>query len=82
MNTQLTETETARGKPPTEAGILIESQVRATRRRAFVDISILGIVFWSTFWTLRIAGAEDIGVWTILVGVGADAMSGAINYFS
>ena len=58
-NTQLTRTRTT-------------NPTKARRKRAFVDISILGIVFWGV-WSLRFAGVENIGFWTILAGVGAGA---------
>ncbi|MDH3646495.1 MAG: CPBP family intramembrane metalloprotease [Gammaproteobacteria bacterium] len=43
------------------------------RKRAFVDIAILGLVFWSV-WSLRFAGVEKVGFWTILAAVGAGAV--------
>ena len=42
------------------------------RPRALVDISILGLVFWSV-WSLRFAGVEDVGLWSVLAGVGTGA---------
>jgi membrane protease YdiL (CAAX protease family) len=43
------------------------------RIRAFVDIAILGLVFWGV-WSLRFAGVENIGLWSILAAVGAGAV--------
>ncbi len=43
------------------------------RKRAFVDITILGLVFWSV-WSLRFAGVENIGLWSMLAAVGAGAV--------
>ena len=43
------------------------------RKIAFVDIAILALVFWSV-WSLRFAGVENIGLWTILAAVGAGAV--------
>jgi membrane protease YdiL (CAAX protease family) len=43
------------------------------RRRAFVDIVILAFVFWS-IWSLRFAGVQNIGLWSILAAVGAGAI--------
>lgn len=43
------------------------------RRLAFVDIAILAVVFW-TVWSLRFAGVENIGLWSILAAVGAGAV--------
>lgn len=48
------------------------------RKRAFVDIAILGLVFWSV-WSLRFAGVENIGLWSILAAVGAGAVLLAIR---
>jgi hypothetical protein len=42
------------------------------RKRAFVDLVILGIVFWSV-WSLRFAGVENSGFWCILAAVAAGA---------
>ena len=42
------------------------------RKRAFVDIAILALVFWSV-WSLRFAGVENIGFWSMLAGVGTGA---------
>ncbi len=42
------------------------------RTRAFVDISILGLVFWGV-WSLRFAGVENVGFWTMLASVGTGA---------
>ena len=56
--TQLTETPTT-------------NRINATRNSAFIDISILGLVFWGVFFLLRLAGAGNIGLWTILTSLGA-----------
>jgi len=48
------------------------------RRQAFVDIAILALVFWSV-WSLRFAGVENIGLWSILAAVGAGAVLLAIR---
>ena len=48
------------------------------RRLAFVDIAILALVFWSV-WSLRFAGLENIGLWSILAAVGAGAVLLAIR---
>ena len=42
------------------------------RKRAFFDIAILAFVFWS-IWSLRFAGVQNIGLWSILAAVGAGA---------
>jgi len=42
------------------------------RMRAFVDLSIMGIVFWGV-WSLRFTGLDNAGFWSILAGVGAGA---------
>jgi len=42
------------------------------RKRAFVDLLILGLVFWGV-WSLRFAGVQNVGLWTMLAGVGAGA---------
>ena len=72
MNTRLPETKTAPSRPPAETGTMIESGKKAIRKRAFIDISVLGLVFWGV-WSLRFAGVENIGFWTILASVGAGA---------
>ena len=51
------------------------------RRHAFVDIAILALVFWGV-WSLRFAGVENIGLWSILAAVGAGAVLLAIFLFS
>ena len=79
MNTQLNETETTRVRAAAETRTTSESGASAARKRALVDISILGLVFWGTFWALRIAGVENIGFWTILAGVGTGAVLIAIR---
>jgi len=48
------------------------------RRLAFVDIVILALVFWSA-WSLRFAGAGNVGLWSILAAVGAGAVLLAIR---
>ena len=47
------------------------NRINAMRKGAFVDISILGLVFWGVFFSLRLAGVGNIGFWTILASVGA-----------
>ena len=42
------------------------------RKRAFVDIAILALVFWS-IWSLRFAEVQNVGLWSILAAVGAGA---------
>lgn len=79
MNTQLNETKTTRVSLPAETGATTESGASATSKRAFVDLSILGLVFWGTFWALRIGGVKNIGLWTILAGVGAGAVLIAVR---
>ena len=48
------------------------------RIHAFVDIVFLGLVFWSV-WSLRFAGVENIGLWSILATVGAGTVLIAIR---
>ena len=48
------------------------------QKRAFVDIVILGIVFWSV-WSLRFAGVANIGLWSMLAVVGAGAVLIAVR---
>lgn len=48
------------------------------RERALVDIAILGLVFWSV-WSLRFAGVENIGFWSMLASVGTGAALVAIR---
>lgn len=48
------------------------------RRHAFVDIAIMAIVFWSV-WSLRFAGLDNVGLWSILATVGAGAVLLAIR---
>jgi membrane protease YdiL (CAAX protease family) len=43
------------------------------RKRAFVDITILALVFWS-IWSLRFAEVQNVGLWSILAAVGAGAV--------
>ncbi|MDH3589770.1 MAG: CPBP family intramembrane metalloprotease [Gammaproteobacteria bacterium] len=45
---------------------------KTTRRSAFIDISIVGVVFWSV-WSLRFAGVQNVGLWTVLASIGAGA---------
>ena len=52
---------------------IIEPEIQAMQKRAFVDIAILGIVFWSV-WSLQFAGVENIGLWSMLAAVGAGAV--------
>ena len=47
------------------------NRINATRKGAFIDISILGIVLWGVFFSLRLAGVGNIGLWTILASLGA-----------
>jgi membrane protease YdiL (CAAX protease family) len=42
-------------------------------RLAFVDICILGLVFWS-IWSLRFAEVQNVGLWSVLAAVGAGAV--------
>ena len=42
------------------------------RLRALVDPLLLGLVFWSV-WLLRYAGVANIGLWSMLAGVGTGA---------
>jgi membrane protease YdiL (CAAX protease family) len=48
------------------------------RKRAFVDIVILGTVFWSV-WSLRFVGVDHVGFWTLLATVGAGAVIVALR---
>ena len=48
------------------------------RRLTFIDIAILALVFWSV-WSLRFAGVENTGLWTMLAAVGAGAALLAIR---
>ena len=43
------------------------------RKRAFVDIAVLTLVFWS-IWSLRFAEVQNVGLWSILAAVGAGAV--------
>jgi len=43
------------------------------RKRAFVDIVILALVFWS-IWSLRFADVQNVGLWSILAAVGGGAV--------
>jgi membrane protease YdiL (CAAX protease family) len=43
------------------------------RKRAFVDIAALTLVFWS-IWSLRFAEVQNVGLWSILAAVGAGAV--------
>ncbi len=42
------------------------------RTRPLVDISVLGLVFWGV-WSLRFAGVQNIGLWSVLAGVATAA---------
>ena len=55
------------------------NSTNATRKRAFVDISIFGVVFWSVLLSLRYAGVENIGFWTALASVATGAALIAIR---
>jgi len=48
------------------------------RKRSFVDIAILGFVFWGV-WSLRFAGVENIGFWSLLAAVGVGAALVAVR---
>lgn len=48
------------------------------RKRAFIDIAILGLVFWSV-WSLRFLGVGNVGLWSMLAAVGAGAVLIAIR---
>jgi membrane protease YdiL (CAAX protease family) len=43
------------------------------RKRAFADLSVLALVFWGV-WSLRFAGLENTGFWTMLASVGVGAL--------
>ena len=43
------------------------------KKHAFVDLVIVGVVFWAT-WALRYVGVANIGVWTMLAAGGAAAV--------
>ena len=51
---------------------MIDSKKTTTRRHAFFDLCILALVFWSVY-SLRFAGVANIGLWSMLAGVGAGA---------
>jgi len=55
------------------------NRVNATRKHAFIDISIFGVVFWSVLLSLRYAGVENIGFWTALASVATGAALIAIR---
>jgi membrane protease YdiL (CAAX protease family) len=57
---------------------VIAPEIQILRKRAFVDIAILGIVFWSV-WSLRFVGVDHVGLWTMLATVGAGAVIVAIR---
>ena len=40
------------------------------KQRAIIDLAILAAVFWGV-WSLWFVGVENIGVWSMLAGVGA-----------
>lgn len=42
-------------------------------QHAFVDIVVVALVFWGV-WSLRYKGVENIGLWSILAGVGTGAL--------
>ncbi len=42
------------------------------RKNAIVALLLLGLVFWSV-WSLRFSGLENVGLWTMLAGVGTGA---------
>ncbi|MGB5622189.1 MAG: CPBP family intramembrane glutamic endopeptidase [Gammaproteobacteria bacterium] len=52
---------------------MIDTGKTTTRRRAFVDLCILALAFWSVY-SLRFAGVANIGLWSMLAGVGAGAI--------
>lgn len=52
---------------------MIDTGKTTTRRRAFVDLCILALVFWSVY-SLRFAGVANIGLWSMLAGVGTGAI--------
>ena len=52
---------------------IIAWEIQTLRKRALVDIAILGIVFWAV-WSLRFAGVENVGLWSMLAAVGAGAI--------
>ena len=39
------------------------------KQRAVIDLAVLALVFWSV-WSLRYVGVTNIGVWTMVAGVG------------
>ncbi len=43
------------------------------QKRAFFDLLILAVIFWSV-WALRFYGVENIGLWTMVAGVGAGSV--------
>ena len=55
------------------------NRMNATRRSAFIDISIFGVVFWSVLLSLRYAGVENIGFWTASASVATGAALIAIR---
>ncbi len=52
---------------------MIDTGKTTTRRRAFVDLCILALAFWSVY-SLRFAGVANIGLWSMLAGVGTGAI--------
>ena len=61
-----------------DAQSVVDREILTMRKRAFIDIVIMGLVFWSV-WSLRFAGVENIGLWTTLAAVGAGAVLVAIR---
>ncbi len=43
------------------------------KQRAIIDLAILAVVFWGV-WSLRFFGVANIGLWTMLAGVGVGLM--------
>ncbi len=52
---------------------MIDLETNTTRRRALNDLCILALVFWSV-WSLRFVGVANIGLWSMLAGVGTGAI--------
>jgi membrane protease YdiL (CAAX protease family) len=48
------------------------------RNRPLVDIAVLGLVFWGV-WSLRFAGVQNIGLWSVVAGVGTAAALAALR---
>ena len=51
---------------------------RTMRTRAAADLLVLGLVFWGV-WSLRFAGVDNVGIWSILAGVGTGAVLVALR---